>query len=62
MKEYPMLEGLNVKIGLTELTKDVIRNMLYDGQKVDDKELELTLQNLKRTNGGCKALMIELDP
>ena len=61
LKEYPMLKDVNLKIGLNELTKDVVKDVLYDGKKVDDKEVEETLQNLIKNNGGCKALMIEFD-
>ena len=56
-----MLKDVNLKIGLNELTKDVVKDVLYDGKKVDDKEVEETLQNLIKNNEGCKALMIEFD-
>ena len=61
VKEYPILKDVNLRIGLTELTKDVIKDVIYDGKKVDDEEVEATLQNFIKNNGGCKALMIEFD-
>lgn len=60
MEQYPILKGVKVKIGLSELNKDAVKNMLYEGKEEDEKELENTLKNLKSTNGKCQALMIEL--
>lgn len=61
MKEYSILKGVKVKIGVTELTKEVVKNMLFPDQKVDDLTLEVTRKKLAKTRG-TKALMIELVP
>lgn len=61
MKEYIILKGFKVKIGVTELTKEVVRNVFYPGEKVNDLTLEITYNKLTKS-GGTKALMIELVP
>ena len=62
MKKYPELKGLNIRIGVTQLTKDVIKKMMFNGQKVDDCQIDLTYANLTKDNNNMKALSIEILP
>ena len=62
MKNYPELKGLNIRIGVSELTKDVIKKMMFSGQKVDDCQIDLTYANLTKDNNNMKALSIEILP
>ena len=62
IKNYPELKGVNIEIGVTDLTKDVIRNFLFNGQKVDDYQIDLTYNNLTNSHGNLKALSIQINP
>ena len=62
MKKYPELKGLNIRIGVSQLTKDVIKKMMFSGQKVDDCQIDLTYANLTKDNNNMKALSIEILP
>ena len=62
LKNYPELKGVNIEIGVTNLTKDVIRNFLFNGQKVDDYQIDLTYNNLTSSNNNLKALSIQINP
>ena len=62
LKRYPELKGVNIKIGVSELTKDVIKDIMYNGQKVDDCQIELTYANLTKGNENLKALSIQILP
>ena len=59
IKRYPELKGLNVKIGVGDLTKDVVRNIMFKGKKVDECHIDLTYANLKKGDDNIKALTIE---
>jgi hypothetical protein len=60
IKRYPELKGVNVKIGVGDLTKDVVRNMMFRGQKVDECQIDLTYANLTKGENNFKALTIEI--
>ena len=62
IKNYPELKGVNIEIGVTNLTKDVIRNFLFNGQKVDEYQIDLTYNNLTSSNSNLKALSIQINP
>jgi len=62
IKNYPELKGVNIEIGVTDLTKDVIRNFLFNGQKVDEYQIDLTYNNLTSSNSNLKALSIQINP
>ena len=62
LKRYLELKGVNIKIGVSELTKDVIKDIMYNGQKVDDFQIELTYANLTKGNENLKALSIQILP
>ena len=62
IKDYPMLDGMNIKIGYQKLTREVIRNMMFNNKKVDDCQIDLTYANLTKDNDDIKALTIEIMP
>ena len=62
IKNYPELKGVNIEIGVTDLTKEVIRNFLFNGQKVDEYQIDLTYNNLMSSNNNLKALSIQINP
>ena len=62
LKKYPELKGVNIKIGVSDLTKDVIKNIMFNGQKVDDCQIDLTYANLTKDNENLKALSIQINP
>jgi hypothetical protein len=62
LKKYPELKGVNIKIGVSDLTKDVIKNIMFNGQKVDDCQIDLTYANLTKDNDNLKALSIQINP
>lgn len=60
IKNYPELKGVNEKIGVGDLTKDVVRNMMFRGKKVDECQIDLTYANLTKGDDNMKALTIEI--
>ncbi len=62
LKRHPELKGLNIKIGVSEFTKDVIKDIMFNGKKVDDYQVDLTYANLTKNNEKFKALSIQLLP
>lgn len=62
LKRNPELKGLNIKIGVSEFTKDVIKDIMFNGKKVDDYQVDLTYANLTKNNEKFKALSIQLLP
>lgn len=63
MKDYPELNGLNVKIGVQKFTKDVIRSIMFNNDKnVDECQIDLTYINLTKGDKDMKALTIEVSP
>ena len=61
LNNYPELKGMNIKIGAEKLTKDIIRNMMFQNKKVDECQIDLTYANLTRENDDIKALTIEIN-
>jgi hypothetical protein len=61
LKDYPELKGMNIKIEAQKLTKDIIRNMMFQNKKVDECQIDLTYANLTRENDDIKALTIEIN-
>ena len=63
LKNYKELKGVNIKIGVTNLTREVIKKYIYNGQNVDDYQIDLTYNNLTKDNNNFfKALSIQIDP
>ena len=63
LRNYKELKGVNIKIGVTSLTKEVIKKYIYNGQNIDDYQVDLTYNNLTKDNkNNFKALSIQIDP
>lgn len=60
ISEYPELKGLNLKIGAGKLTKEIIKKMMFNGQNVNDSQLDEAYANLTKKSNDMKALTIEL--
>ena len=60
ISDYPDLKGLNIKIGAGQFTKDVIKNMMFNDENVDEKELDRAYTKLAKNANNIKALTIEL--
>ena len=60
ISDYPDLKGLNIKIGAGQFTKDVIKNMMFNDENVDEKELDKAYTKLAKKSNDVKALTIEL--
>lgn len=61
LKDYPELKGMKIKIGVGQLTKDIIKNVMFHDKKVDDCQIDLTYANLTKENNDIKALTIEIE-
>ena len=60
ISEYPELKGVNIKIGAGQLTKDVIKNMMFNEDDIDENQIEKTYKKLTKNSNDVKALTIEL--
>ena len=60
ISDYPDLKGLNIKIGAGQFTKDVIKNMMFNDENVDEKEIDRAYTKLAKNSNDVKALTIEL--
>ena len=60
ISDYPELKGLNIRIGAGQFTKDVIKNMMFNDENVDEKEIDKTYDKLAKNSNYVKALTIEL--
>ena len=60
ISEYPELRGLNIRIGAGQFTKDVIKNMMFNDENVDEREIDKTYAKLAKNSNDVKALTIEL--
>lgn len=60
INKYPELKGLDIKIGITKLTKDVVKDYIYDEQKVDDKKINSEYKELTKNNEDVNALTIQI--
>ena len=60
ISEYPELKGVNIKIGAGQLTKDVIKNMMFNENDIDENQIEKTYKKLTKNSNDVKALTIEL--
>ena len=60
INEYPELKGLNIRIGAGQLTKDVIKNMMFNDDNINDKDLDKAYNKITKNTNDVKALTIEL--
>jgi hypothetical protein len=60
ISDYPELKGLNIRIGAGQFTKDVIKNMMFNDENVDEREIDKTYAKLAKNANDVKALTIEL--
>jgi hypothetical protein len=60
VKKYPELKGLDIKIGITKLTKDVVKDYIYDEEKVDEKKINSEYKELTKNNEDVNALTIQI--
>jgi hypothetical protein len=60
ISDYPDLKRLNIKIRAGQFTKDVIKNMMFNDENVDEKEIDRAYTKLAKNSNDLKALTIEL--
>ena len=60
ISDYPELKGLNIRRGAGQFTKDVIKNMMFNDENVDEREIDKTYAKLAKNSNDVKALTIEL--
>ena len=60
INEYPELKGLNIRIGAGQLTKDVIKNMMFNDDNINDKDLDKAYNKITKNTNDLKALTIVL--
>jgi len=60
ISDYPELKGVNVKIGAGLLTKDVIKDMMFNDDNIDQKQVDKTYAKLTKNSSDIRALTIEL--
>ena len=60
LKKKNELKGVNVKIGAGQLTKDVIKNMMFNDNDIDEKQIDKAYRKLTKNASDVRALTIEL--
>ena len=60
LKKYPELKGVNCKVGVEKFTKDVVKKMMFQDKKVDDKQIDKAYSKINKDNEEYKALTIEI--
>ena len=60
INEYPELKGLNIRIGAGQLTKDVVKNMMFNDNNINDKDLDKAYNKITKNTNDVKALTIVL--
>ena len=58
--DYSIIEQINVRIGMSELNKDLIEKIFFRGRKISKIQSDIIIKNLSKGNKGVKALYIEL--
>lgn len=60
-EKYKILEDLKIKIGMSDLNKNITKKLFYkDKENVNDEDLERTMKNLCQGNENVKILIIEM--
>ena len=57
---YSVLDNINVKIGMTELNKETIEKIFFQGYKITEIQNEIIINNLAKGKKNVKILYIEL--
>ena len=57
---YSVLENINVRIGMTELNKETIEKIFFQGYKITEIQNEIIMKNLAKGKKNVKVLYIEL--
>ena len=57
---YSVLDNINVKIGMTELNKDTIEKIFFQGYKITEIQNEIIMKNLTKGKKNVKVLYIEI--
>ena len=57
---YSVLDNINVKIGMTELNKESIEKIFFQGYKITEIQNEIIMKNLAKGKKNVKVLYIEL--
>lgn len=60
LKKYPELKGVNCKVWVENFTKDVVKKMMFQDKKVDDKQIDKAYSKINKDNDEYKALTIEI--
>ena len=58
--DYSILDKVNVKIGMSELNKQVIEKTFFQGKKISQIQNEIIMKRLTKGRKNVKALVIEL--
>lgn len=58
--DYSILDKINVKIWMSELNKDIIEKMFFQGKKISKIQNEIIIKKLSKGKKNVKALVIEL--
>ena len=61
IKKYPELKGKNIKIGVRQFTKDVVKEYIYNNQNIDECQIDITYSNLTKDKEFINALTIEIN-
>ena len=60
-EKYKILEDVKVKIGMSDLNKNIARKVFFrNKEEVEDEELERAIANISQGNENVKVLIIEL--
>ena len=58
--DYSIFDKINVKIWMSELNKDIIEKMFFQGRKISQIQNDIIIKKLTKGKNNVKALVIEL--
>ena len=61
INKYPELKGKNIRIGVRQFTKDVVKEYIYNNQNIDECQIDITYSNLTKDKEFINALTIEIN-
>lgn len=59
-EDYSILDKINVKIWMSELNKDIIEKLFFQGKKISQIQNDIIIKKLSKGKNNVKALVIEL--